>query len=114
MYNYLINEITQLSYNVIKKPGIKLKITNDILSKNELIQLCSKQTIICFLYKRQHIYNAGLAAVTDQAIVAEIPLLVSDDVTFRHIHKYIDYYPNIKIKDAIKKTRNGVLHPLTF
>ena len=54
-------------------------------------------------------YSCGLAAVTDQAILSEKPLLVSDDITFRHIHKYIDCYPNIGLKEAIEKTKTGVL-----
>ena len=63
------------------------------LSKEELILFCKKNTINCFFYYRQHIFKSGLAAVTDQAIVSGKPLLVTYDNTFRHIHKYIDYYP---------------------
>lgn len=54
-------------------------------------------------------YSYDLVAVTDQAIVSEQTLLVSDNITFRHIHKYLDYFPNIGIKEAISKNKNGVL-----
>jgi hypothetical protein len=109
IHNDIINSIHHSASAIITKPGIKLKITHDTLSKEELITHCSKQTINCFFYNREHIYIAGLAAVTDQAISSGRPLLVTGDRTFRHIHKYIDYFPNISIKEAIGKTQNGVL-----
>jgi hypothetical protein len=99
--------------NIITKPGIKLKITHDILSKSDLIKLCSNQTINCFFYNRQHLYSAGLSAVTDQAISSGRPLLVTSDRTFRHIHKYINYFPNISLKEAIEQTQSGVLQMKT-
>lgn len=93
------------------KPGIKLNVTHNNLSKQEIVEFCRKNTINCFLYNRNGsgILGTGLAAVTDQAIVSEKPLLVSCDPTFRHIHKYIDYYPNTNIKEAIKNSKEGVI-----
>lgn len=102
-------EIVKKCYDILHKPGIKLKITSDNLSKSEIIQLCSEQTLNCFFYNREHLFNSGLAAVTDQAISSGCPLLVTSDRTFRHIHKYLDYYPTIGIKEAIEKNREGVL-----
>jgi hypothetical protein len=109
MHNSIINSIYTDCKKIITKPGIKLKITHDNLSKEELIKLCAKQTINCFFYNRQHISSAGLAAVTDQAISSGRPLLITGDNTFRHIHKYINYFPNISIKEAIEQTQQGVL-----
>lgn len=54
-------------------------------------------------------FASGLSAVTGQAISSGRPLLVTSDSTFRHIHKYINYYPNISIKEAIEQTQSGVL-----
>jgi hypothetical protein len=105
-----INKIIVASNRILKKPGVTLKLTADMLSKKELIDLCAKQTINCFFYSRTNKYNlTGLAAVTDQAISAGRPILVSGDPTFRHIHKYIGHYPNISIKEAIKTSLDGVL-----
>ncbi len=109
MHNSEITNIITKCKNIINKPGIKLKITHDNLTKHQLIELCSKQTINCFIYNRQHLFGSGLSAVTDQAISSGIPLLVSDDRAFRHIHKYIDYHPKINIKTAIEKNKEGVL-----
>lgn len=104
-----INNIMIECNKIVKKTGIRIKITSINYSKYELIELCSTKTINCFFYNRQHLFSAGLSAVTDQAISSGRPLFVTNDCTFRHIHKYIDYYPNIGIKDAIEKTQEGVL-----
>ena len=108
MQNSTITSIQEHFDQTVTKPGISLKLTFDNLSKEELLQFCRKNTINCFFYYRQHIFSAGLAAVTDQAISSGKPLLVTGDCTFRHIHKYIDYYPNISIKCAIEETAKGV------
>jgi hypothetical protein len=104
-----INKIIVGINSVLTKPGITIKITSDIYSKDELIKMCSTKTINCFFYNRQHISSSGLSAVTDQAISSGRPLFITNDCTFRHLHKYIDCYPNIGIKDAIEKTQAGVL-----
>jgi hypothetical protein len=103
-----INEVISSCKSILKNSKIKLEITHFNFSKEELIKWCSENTINCFIYEREHLYDAGLCATTDQAIVSERPLLVSKDIAFRHIHKYIDYYPNISIKQAIKNTIDGV------
>ncbi len=102
-------QINDSCNQIITKKGIQLKITHTNLSKDELIELCAKQTINCFYYNREHLFSCGLSAVTDQAISSGRPMLITRDRTFRHIHKYIDYYPNISLKEAIQKTREGVL-----
>ena len=109
MQHNLMMDIINKCNQIIRKPGIKLKITTDNLSKIELIKLCSTKTINCFFYNRESMFRSGLAAVTDQAISSGRPLLVTSDRTFRHIHTYLDYYPNIGIKEAIKKNKEGVL-----
>jgi len=111
IHNFLINEIKMNCNKIINKPGIILYLTHNNLSKKEIIEFCKKNTINCFFYNRNCKENpgTGLAAVTDQAIVSEKPILISDDITFRHIHKYINFYPNIGIKEAIIKNKEGVL-----
>lgn len=111
-YDMHLNEIKKIIINckcILFKPEIKIKITSDNLSKDELLSLCATKTINVFFYNRQHLFSSGLSAVTDQAIASGRPLLVTSDCTFRHIHKYIECYPNIGIRDAILKTQDGVL-----
>ena len=55
----------------------------------------------CFFYDRN---IPGLAATTDQAIVSERPLSVSKNDTFRHILAYMPPYPEIGLKESIKKS----------
>lgn len=92
----------------ITKPKIQFQMTHDVMSRQDLVNWCAENTINCFFYFRCHILISGLAAVTDQAIAANKPLLVTSDKTFRHIHPYIPYYPNIGIREAIEKTKDGV------
>jgi hypothetical protein len=47
----------------------------------------------------------GLAATTDQAIVSEQPLSISENNTFRHITKYIKPYPHLSLREAIATTK---------
>ena len=101
--------IKNICLSKITKPGIILEFTNIAYTQKELINWCSQNTINCFFYSRNHSHSTGLAAVANQAIASERPLLVTNDPTFRHIHKYIGYYPNISIKQAIEQTLDGVL-----
>jgi FkbM family methyltransferase len=104
----IINEIITKCNSILINPKIKLEITHNNYTKEELINWCAQNSINCFLYDREEFFGSGLCSTTDQAIVSEKPLLVSKDITFRHIHKYIDFYPNISIKEAINKTTYGV------
>jgi FkbM family methyltransferase len=107
-YEKRINEVLTSCNSILTNSKIKLEVTHNNYTKEELISWCAQNTINCFLYDREHIFSSGLCATTDQAIVSGKPLLISKDCAFRHIHKYIDFYPNISIKQAIQQTQNGV------
>jgi hypothetical protein len=109
MHESLTRNIKNKCNEIINKDGIILNITSIDLSKEDLIKMCSTKTLNCFFYNREHMFDSGLSAVTDQAIVSERPLLVTGDRTFRHIHKYLNFYPNITVKEAIEQNKNGVL-----
>jgi hypothetical protein len=81
------------------KPGIEVIITHEYMSKQQLIEWCSQNTLNCFLYDRN---MPGLAATTDQAIVSGRPLVVSKNETFRHILAYLPPYPQLSLKESIK------------
>lgn len=91
------------------KPNVRVELTDIYYSDTELINWCASNTINCFFYYRDTAFRTGLAAVTDQAILAGKPILVTKDKTFRHLQKYIPVYPDIGIRDAIEKTLPGVL-----
>lgn len=88
------------------KPGIHLELTSKYMEKDDLIEWCAQNTINFFPYYRD---LAGLAAVTDQAISARRPILVTDNPAFRHICEWITPHPHITIKEAISKNYQGVL-----
>jgi hypothetical protein len=108
LHRQLIFELNEQIKYINLKPGIQFELTHKVMTEEELVQWLSESTINCFFYNREHLFKAGLAAVTDQAIMAEKPILVTKDITFRHLHKYIDFYPNINIKTAIEQNKKGV------
>lgn len=101
------NEIMEPSKKLKEKPGIQFEFTShNFETQQDIVNWCAQNTINVFLYNRPN--ATGLSAVTDQAIIAERPLLVSNNPTFRHIHSYIKTYPEIGIRDAIETTEPGV------
>lgn len=85
----------------LAKPGIEVIVTNDFMTKEELVLWCASNDLNCFLYDRNF---PGLAATTDQAIITGKPLSVSDNPTFRHITAYLPPYPRFSLKDSIEKS----------
>ncbi len=83
------------------KPGIEVSITHDFMSKEDLIKWCAGNTLNCFLYDRN---MPGLSATTDQVIVSETALSVSDNDTFRHITAYLQPYPEMSLKESIERS----------
>ena len=78
--------------------GIEVVVTNDYMSKSQLISWCAENSLNCFLYDRN---LPGLSATTDQAIVSGRPLSVSDNQTFRHIHQFVTPYPHRSLKESM-------------
>ncbi len=89
----------------VAKRGVQVVVTNDYLSKEELIAWCARNTLNCFLYCRN---QPGLAATTDQAIVSGRPLAVSTNETFRHIHHYLKPYPFCSLHESIAASSSQV------
>jgi hypothetical protein len=108
-HGQLVDEIKRNCNQIIKKSGIKLTITHELWTKYDVLKFCSQNTLNFFYYEREQMYDAGLSAVTDQAIASGRPLLVTSDSTFRHIHKYLDCYPEISVKECIETSQNVVL-----
>jgi glycosyltransferase involved in cell wall biosynthesis len=90
----------------VAKPGVQVVVTNDYMTKDELINWCAQNTLNCFLYNR---HQPGLAATTDQAISSGRPLAVSTNETFRHIHRYLQPYPYQSLKESIASSQEQVL-----
>lgn len=100
----IFNEISRLCKSKAKT-GVEVEITRHFFTDADLIRWCSQNTINVFLYDRN---MPGLSAVTDQAIASGRPLAVSNNVTFRHIHKYLEPYPNLSLQEAIENSDMAV------
>jgi len=88
-----------------KNDNVDLRITHDYMSKTELIKWCSQNTLNIFPYYRD---LPGLSAVTDQAIVAGRGIAITDCNTFRHMHKYISYFPKESYLELTESTLPGI------
>jgi len=100
-YDKIINRV-----NLIQNRNIKVEITKNYLTKEELIEWCSNNTLNCFFYDRN---CPGLSAVTDQAISSESALSINNNGTFRHILKYIKPYPDWSLKYSIENSKEFVV-----
>jgi hypothetical protein len=67
-------------------PNIDLRISNEHMTKQQLISWCSQNSINIFPYDR---LQAGLAAASDQAVSSGRGIGVTMCLTFRHIFPYI-------------------------
>lgn len=97
---YIIDELINNPYK-----NVQLEITDDYMSEENLLNWCAKNDINMFLYSRD---SAGLSSVTDYVIIAGTPLLVSSNKTFRHLHPYIGYFPELTIKQALLTSQDGI------
>jgi hypothetical protein len=99
------DHLSELCERVARK-GIQVIVTRDYMTKEDLVEWCSQNTLNCFLYNRN---QPGLAATTDQAISSGRPLAVSMNETFRHIHAYLKPYPFQSLKESITLSQSHVL-----
>ena len=107
IHHNVILQILNYAEKLKQKPKIEFHLTCHVFeTEQDIVDWCSQNTINVFLYTRGN--PTGLAAVTDQAIISERPLLVSSNPTFRHIHPYIKNSSEIGIKEAIRTTQEGV------
>lgn len=89
----------------LAKSNVETIITHNYMSREELVGWLSQNTMNCFPYYRN---RAGLSAVTDQAISAGRAIMTTECDTFRHLHKYISYYPKQSYIELSESTLNGV------
>jgi hypothetical protein len=87
------------------KSGIEVVVSHDYMDKDQLIKWCAANTLNCFLYDRN---MPGLAATTDQAIIANRPISISENDTFRHVIKYLQPYPKFSLKQSIEQSLDKV------
>jgi len=68
---------------LINKPGVRMQVTHDFLSKEQILDFLAQNSINIFLYQDKE--GRGLSSVTDYALAVDRPLVVSDSIMFRHL-----------------------------
>lgn len=95
-------------YSEIRKPNIKLVITNNFLTDSELLNFLGSSTINVFLY--DEMIGRGLSSVIDYALSVNVPIAISKTNMFRHINTTS---PSICVEDrslpSIIQSGSGVL-----
>jgi len=78
--------------DMIVKPGIQLNITSGFLSKEELVDFLSKNTINAFFYDEHRGRGNEISGVMEYAIAANRPIAVTRCGMFRH---FLIEFPNV-------------------
>lgn len=94
--------------NIIKKPGIKIEASHDLLSTKEIVEFLSENTINCYFY--DYLDGAGLASSPDYALSAKRPIAVTKSHQLRN---FKNLSPSICIEDnSLKDIISFGLKPL--
>lgn len=81
--------------SLVEKPGIKLHISHEFLTKNALLDFLAANTINVFLYDITK--NKGISSTIDYALAVQRPLAINKCGMFRHI---VNSTPSICIEDS--------------
>lgn len=93
MGNEAKNRVAEVM-SIIKKPGIKVEASHDLLSTQQLIEFLSQNTINCYFYDA--LPNTGLASSPDYALAARRPIAVTKSHQLRN---FIELRPSICIEE---------------
>jgi hypothetical protein len=77
-------QITSICKNIKLKEGIKLIISNNFFSEEELLLFLHSNTMNIFLYDKMQ--GRGISSTIDYALSVNKPLGISDSYMFRHIY----------------------------
>lgn len=104
----IANRVIKNCKNLINKEGIKLEITTNFMTNDEILNFLNGNTVNMFLY--DNLGGRGLSSTIDYAISVDTPLIVNNSHMFRHLT--IDK-PNISIdNDNILNILNEGLNPV--
>lgn len=97
--NQNISYIRELCYKNITRSNIKLSITTDFITDNELLNFLHSNDLNIFFYQDYSDYN-GISSVIDYALAVEKPLAINKSSMYSHI---IDVNPSICVEDNTLK-----------
>ena len=97
-----IRELNQ----IITKPGIKIEVSHNFLSDEEIIKWLNSNTVNCYFY--DYLEGSGIASSPDYAIAANKPIAVNNSRMFLNLH---DLNPPIEIEKTCLKDiiKNGTV-----
>jgi nucleoside-diphosphate-sugar epimerase len=94
--------------SIITKPGIKIEVSHDFLSDEDIIKWLNENTINCYFY--DYLPNSGIASSPDYAIAARRPIAVNNSRMLTNLHNLT---PSIEIeKTSLKDIINNGITPL--
>ena len=97
------HEISNLCYSKNTNPNIKLMITHQFFTNEELLMFLSSNTTNIFLYDKMD--GRGISSVIDYAISVKKPFVISDSYMFRHIYSHDICVYKVNIDDAINNSK---------
>ena len=99
-----VNEVR----SIITKPGIKIEVSHEFLSDEDIIKWLNENTINCYFY--DYLPNSGIASSPDYAIAARRPIAVNNSRMLINLH---NLSPSIEIeKSSLKEIINNGITPL--
>jgi hypothetical protein len=81
---YGYNKVIHDCKTQITKPGIRLMITHEFLSNEDVLKFLASNTVNMFLY--DYMYGRGISSALDYAMSIDTPFIISDSFMFRHIY----------------------------
>ncbi|NGX45989.1 MAG: hypothetical protein K940chlam2_01170, partial [Chlamydiae bacterium] len=93
---------------IIKKPGIKVEVSHELLSTDQIVGFLGENTINCYFYDQYE--GAGVASAPDYALAARRPIAVTKS---NQLSNFIGLSPSICIEDhSLKEIISFGLKPL--
>jgi len=99
-----VNEV----YSIITKPGIKIEVSHNFFSDEDIINWLSENTINCYFY--DYLENSGIASSPDYAIASMRPIAINNSRMFVNLH---NLEPSIEIeKNSLRQIIENGIEPL--
>lgn len=94
--------------DLIVKPGIKLLLSHNFLSQEQLLDFLAQNSINAFFYEEN--IGRGISSVIDYALAVQRPIAITKSNMFRHI---LSTYPSICIEDSdLKQIMHNGFEPI--
>lgn len=97
------NQMKQICESIPRKSSIKLLITHEFVSNEDLLLFLKSNTMNLFLYDK--LEGRGISSTIDYALSVNTPLAISDSHMFRHIYSDEICVYKRHINDCMKYSR---------